>query len=71
MVRNKKFSMEKCKWRHGASECSHVSCTQVCNMPCPFDVKRHPCEMCEVEECVKEYDEDCEAVKFYGTNPFT
>lgn len=47
--RTETYDESKCDWQYNASCCADTNCIWSCYMPCPYDKKLSPCEMCEIK----------------------
>lgn len=62
IAKNENYTKSACDWRYMASCTADTDCFIDCNMPCPHDKVKSPCDMCSISDCVKD---DCEALKVY------
>ncbi len=62
MKKHNKYDEASCDWNYNASCCADTDCFDSCDMPCPYDKKINPCEMCEID--IKEC-KDCRASIIY------
>lgn len=61
--KKEKFNEGTCDWRYNAAVTADCDCFEDCSMPCPYDKKKSPCDMCGLNDCNKE---ECEAYKIYN-----
>lgn len=57
------FDKATCDWRYHSACVSDVNCFENCHMPCPYDKKQSPCDMCTIDNCQKD---SCLALQIYN-----
>lgn len=64
MKKNETFTKGRCDWRYNASCAADTNCFDDCPMPCPYDKRMSPCDMCKIKHCKRK---TCEAKQIYDT----
>ena len=60
--RKKTSNFNKSKCKYSTVRISECDCFNDCNMPCPHDKKKSPCDMCGIADCNKK---NCDAFNIY------